>query len=62
MNLVLHNLVERFPMQMIPMMITKEYWANILMMLCLDFAGFPTIGSSSEENQNLQMFHLSSCS
>ena len=48
-----------FLMQMVPMTITKEYWALILTMLRLDSAGFPMIGSSSEQNQHLQMFHLS---
>ena len=54
-NLVLHNLVKQFPMQMVPMMITKEYWALILTMLHLDSTGFQTVGSSSQ-------YHLSSCS
>ena len=33
---------------MVPMTITKEYWALMLTMLHLDTAGFQTAGSSSE--------------
>ena len=47
---------------MVPMTITKEYWALILMTLRLDSAGFQMVGSSSEQNQHLQMFYLSCCS
>ena len=47
-NLVLHNLVKQFPTQMVPMTITKEYWALFLTMLQLDSAGFQMVGSSSK--------------
>ena len=42
------NLVKRFLTQMVPMTITKEHWALILMTLRLDSAGLGMVGSSSE--------------
>ena len=47
-------------MQMIPVMITKEYQALILIMLHQDSTGFQLVGS--QQNQHLQIFHVSSCS